>query len=896
MLPFLEPESEPTDFEHERDRELTWIAQSRMHRNAVTGQKAYDDSVGLALSGGGIRSATVSVGALQELAKLRVLHIFDYISSVSGGGYASAWLLAWARRPSTGILTVQECLSQKAKPVPELEHLRKMSNYLTPNLDLLAADRWTFVATLLLNLSVNSMSVGGLILSFLYIPLVGYALVKKISDRDLIGWTLIVCLGMMIVALFFEWLHLSANPAHPKTHEKIISQRESHYLGLAAHCFSGILVVFFLKTWIAHDGPDEVRRFLLVTVSRAGLSHAAHELKDYFVPIVISTTLLVIGVLYYSRGLMQLLRRIDRRFWPFRWLLVFLGSTISIGAALLLVVPATLRNIAGVGLGTTVDPPSQLVLYIFAPLAALLWWAVVLAGLLAVSISRNWADRAHEFVTWLLGRWLLTGIVVCTLSLFAMLSPMLIPIYGSQLLFVLVLAVLALIVGGVGARRSRSGEARRPFRHLIKGAGIILGALLVTCISYLNIQFFANESLKSSESYLIRLEANIDDRMGPYWATIVVLTFLGSAVIGSNRFSLNSFYRKQLIRCYINASDPDPESLKQKGGEERDMGLASFESPGPHAFPVYCASLNIMSATHLAWQQRKACSFVFTPLACGFTALNGLPAYAETKQFAFDGGIGLGRAIAISGAAISSNMGFHSSRTSSFLFTVLNLRLGWWLPNPARHTGIWAVTRNHVVMLAKELFGLTNELSDEIYVSDGGHFENTAIYELVQRRCRTIIAIDAGEDPRLTCHDLANAVLKCRIDFRVEVDFEKVFTPGVICAPRNIYALARVRYFEAGQGPDGVLLYIKACKPKKMPLDVVAYADRHDSFPHQPTDNQWFTESQFESYRALGEALMQQVFTDLAADPSPLARQILERLHSAASSGVKCDADKAASL
>ena len=54
--------------------------------------------VGLAFSGGGIRSGSVCLGFLQGLARLRLLRLFDYLSTVSGGGYAGAWFAAWVCR------------------------------------------------------------------------------------------------------------------------------------------------------------------------------------------------------------------------------------------------------------------------------------------------------------------------------------------------------------------------------------------------------------------------------------------------------------------------------------------------------------------------------------------------------------------------------------------------------------------------------------------------------------------------------------------------------------------------------------------------------------------------------------------------------------------------------
>ncbi|MGC3996692.1 MAG: hypothetical protein QM767_03835 [Anaeromyxobacter sp.] len=57
----------------------------------------------LCLSGGGIRSATFNLGLLQALARSGLLLRFDYLSTVSGGGYIGSWLQAWIQRTSCGV-------------------------------------------------------------------------------------------------------------------------------------------------------------------------------------------------------------------------------------------------------------------------------------------------------------------------------------------------------------------------------------------------------------------------------------------------------------------------------------------------------------------------------------------------------------------------------------------------------------------------------------------------------------------------------------------------------------------------------------------------------------------------------------------------------------------------
>ena len=118
--------------------------------------------VGLALSGGGIRSATFCLGFLQELQRLRLLRIFDYLSTVSGGGYIGSWLSSWIRRHVDGMDGVNRDMAAVSvdpldpEPGP-VGHLREYSNYLTPRLGLLSGDTWT-VAAIVMVLAVRTRS------------------------------------------------------------------------------------------------------------------------------------------------------------------------------------------------------------------------------------------------------------------------------------------------------------------------------------------------------------------------------------------------------------------------------------------------------------------------------------------------------------------------------------------------------------------------------------------------------------------------------------------------------------------------------------------------------------------------------------------------------------------
>jgi hypothetical protein len=175
--------------------------------------------------------------------------------------------------------------------------------------------------------------------------------------------------------------------------------------------------------------------------------------------------------------------------------------------------------------------------------------------------------------------------------------------------------------------------------------------------------------------------------------------------------------------------------------------------------------------------------------------------------------------------------------------------------------------KSSLVPLLQELLGSTNEESDFLYLSDGGHFENLGIYELVRRRCRYIIACDAGCDPDYRFEDLGNAIRKIRIDLGVDIriDVQSLIPDPQTKRSRSHCAVGTIDYRDQqGQEIRGYLLYLKASLTGDEPADVRQYQAEHGDFPHQSTADQWFSESQFESYRGLGLHALTKAVEDAA--------------------------------
>jgi hypothetical protein len=91
-------------------------------------------------------------------------------------------------------------------------------------------------------------------------------------------------------------------------------------------------------------------------------------------------------------------------------------------------------------------------------------------------------------------------------------------------------------------------------------------------------------------------------------------------------------------------------------------------------------------------------------------------------------------------------------------------------------------------------------------------------------------------------------------------------------------AIGRTRYsvVDGSAAPDGVIVYIKPACYGDEPRDIYEYFKRSDTFPHESTADQFFSESQFESYRMLGAHTMEKFSTDCRGDFRSFVREILK--------------------
>jgi hypothetical protein len=353
--------------------------------------------------------------------------------------------------------------------------------------------------------------------------------------------------------------------------------------------------------------------------------------------------------------------------------------------------------------------------------------------------------------------------------------------------------------------------------------------------------------------------------------------------VNVNRFSMHAIYRNRLARAFLGSAraqrDPDPFTGFD-AGDNPAFGEFQNASSKQRLFPVINMTLNVTVGKNAAWAERKAEAFWATPLTVGAAMLRHpaqrpdgsepLGAFVRTRNYAGkesrgdskgeDLGPRLGSLLTISGAAVSPNWGYHSSPLTAFLMTLFNVRLGAWLPNPAiatREDLRLAKPKNSVTALLCEMVGVTTDTSQAVYLSDGGHFENLGLYEMFRRRCQRIVVVDAGQDSDSAFFDLGNAIRKARIDLNVEVDMPDIRIASRKMLEEDKSASATALAIAVGSitypdGTKGQILYLKPSFLPPLPADVLAFGRSDPTFPHDSTAEQWFTESQFESYRTLG--------------------------------------------
>lgn len=813
----------------------------------------------LCFSGGGIRSASVCLGVLQALARFSIrdatkkglLQRTSFLSTVSGGGYIGSWLMAWATRHPEGYGGAIGELAQSSgngrtgvDPEPRtIRHLREFTSFLAPRLGGITVDTWTLVATVLRNLFLNNCMLLPVFAALLCLPILAGALMGCIAGK-LRGLPEPYWMGAFAIVLAFALILLAVVQKVSKIWKW---DRSARNLMLVSNLLICLVVAGLVVFWLTSPNHELNLRSLLMFA--------------WFIAIPLFVPAFYGGRLAAGTEPGKL-KRIGS-YWQFAVAVPLVALATSALLLLLVKYAGALEDklqyvpdFAANWKGQNLWPGNNSVYVLGLPLV----WAILLtaSSLFTGIVADNDTEENRE--------WWARMKAVHMLLMLGWFAAAAIAFYGP-ILVNWIFAAVTVVVGAVAASIAKSGKTpalpeKGPTSNLdLIGelCGLLFLFLLAITLSCLN-----------------RLAIGSFDN-GLRWLAYALLlsgfAFLCNFFFSVNTFSLHGMYRSRLIRAYLGASNESrtPDFFTNF---DRDDNLREKDLPQNGNAPLHIinATLNLVATTNTAWTQRKAESFTISPLHCGSLRAG----YVRTQYYAGDCGLTLGTAMAISGAAFNPNMGYHSSPLLTLIMTLFNVRLGYWLPNPRKEKGAGFFRRNSPRLalgpLLNEALGQTNDTGRYIQLSDGAHFENLALYEMVLRRCHRIVVVDAGADPKFQFEDLANAIRKIRIDLGIPIEFiAENHIPSGNNAQAFYCAFATIGYksVDAGENvDDGQLIYFKPAVRGSEAIDVQNYAATHKTFPHETTADQFFNEAQFESYRQLGMTMAEAVVAKTAANAS----------------------------
>jgi predicted acylesterase/phospholipase RssA len=735
------------------------VAAIRRRRKSAGLSEDCGPHVGLALSGGGIRSATFSLGVLQALARHRLLRRFDYLSTVSGGGYAGGFLGRLFTRSKEELA---QALPKAVQPPAE----------------------------------------------------------NTLSPADLVEKILAEPRSKPISFLRENGRYLSPTGAGDSLLAGAVALRNL----VSIHVVLGVL---FVSVFLLFEALGVFRG--------DGLLHAA---------LASALGAAVVSLLYWL-GQPFLLRGRD----PF---------------------PARRFN----------NELSRTTLF----------FLLVALGLLALSAIGWLASFVHRsFATGFSLRQVLNAAV------------------GAGGLLAAVRGFFRLLPAG-------GGRVRVP-------VGLLAGILALLLIVFLLVLWAVAAILVSEWS-----GAAISWAVG---IAFVLTLLLGRTLPFLNQSSLQALYAARLSRAYLGASNPERWTGSGQNVTEAIPGDGSsltayrpHEAGGPLHLLNVTLNETVAGKSQVEQRDRKGLALAVGP--CAVSAGKGShalrvtdedprmalrPLEASKSEYAiftapkdstlfYAESLPLETWIAVSGAAFTTGLGSRTSLALSFLCGLVNVRLGYWWDSgidPAVRAGRSVPALfGRLHLLLDRILPVQTHLLDEFlarfsgpnsrrwYLSDGGHFENTACYELIRRRLPLIVLCDDGADPEGRFDDLANLVRKARIDFRTEIAFlddadfaddpAGRFFGGLPTLrkdaetgfARRHAALARIRYPE---GAEGLLVVLKPTLTGDEPLDVLDYHALHPAFPQEPTSDQSFDEAQWESYRKLGELVGDRFAAALSGRP-----------------------------
>lgn len=709
---------------------------------------------GFCLSGGGVRAASVSLGALETLRPQ--LLSADYLVSVSGGGYtagAFAQALTGAQPPASG----------GAVPPPEIlrdartafiagsvseEHIRLRAAYL-------ANTPWELTKALLVLLRHMVLS-----LYVLFAP----AVILGIAA----GW-----FYKRIPVNFFEFANPPGSSPGFTSHRITVAVDPLPYVPIAA----GVIAVGVAVLWLMKQR--------VLTQARA-----------------------------------QLYRRVSDTLKVTMWLLAgFLTVTVALPLVVVLANWALLGHSWSkpVSVGGSIAGP---VLAYLATLASVAWKKrKIIAGVSATTNgTKDGTEPAKAQVPKsLTQRLLVLGTLVLVAAIWLIVFAAGVRTYGGHpaLWTALGLAVGVVILGGVVDETTLSLHSfyRKRIAHT-----------------------FATRTVRRGDGQVVAA--------GYDFGELTALSEYGAVASGVE-------FPKLTFAATANVNDAD-------------------RTPPGRTGLSYTLSADWVGGPDVGWMRTKDMQRLAPPKLTGDLTVQG--------------------AVAVSGAAFAAAMG-DGGRAYQVLLAITGARLGSWLPNPCYlHDALnraaaddWLVPRlprsRSMVYLLREVVNSHPHSDRLLHTTDGGHYDNLGLIELLRRRCRTIYCIDASGDSPPMAETLAEAIARAYTELGVRIDVgpdEFDLEPGtaetLTTAPglqnlqnrlsRSPILTARITYppqsglaTTDGGDVEGRLIVAKAALWSDLPYSLLAYATRHPEFPHDTTGDQFFDADQFSAYVQLGREL-----------------------------------------
>ena len=833
--------------------------------------------IGLALSGGGIRSATFGLGVLQALQELDYLRSIDYLSTVSGGGFIGAWLVA-------NVYRTRHWLGRLTSWDESIAHLRSYSSYLSPITGILSTDSWTMWAIYIRNTFLIQLTGLAWLLSLLLSALLAKDLfVQASSAKDLIltiSWPGITTIIMALIVT--GTLVVNFNDLRRESNFKKGWASGTVRWGAVFPSWVGSFFVAALIWGDATGGTSRAPVFATIDTYSCLFREAYKPWGFILLFVAAALFLSSLAILALPSWLKAVYALIFSALCTFAFYLQLCG--------IMLLFITWRPAVAQHNWHAFVLGPS-LILSAFTITVVLL---IGLTGSFSRDESREWWTRFGALLTVVAVLYL----VVSTAAVFGPLWILSLSNYPHPAVsWGAFGTAVSAVWGGLFAGRSSKtdGNAAKPKARALEVVARLGGFVFIvtTVLGASTLLYLILQQFYSAKYNVLNCPW---DLTSCYWRTLsgiglipvaaafaiaLFCAFVFSVFFDINVFGLSQFYANRLVRCYLGASrwgigqrtpqafiafdrNDDLELLKLKNGDFR----------GP--FPIINCSVNLGGSPDLSLHTRHSASFTLTPVRCGSDRRK--IGYAPTESGANDyaSRVTLGKAAAVSGAAVSPNMGYNTSPLVAFLLTMFNVRLGWWFANPGQKSWMSDRLGSTFYHLFQELIGTANENAAVVNVSDGGHFENLGIYELVRRRCRLIIAADAECDEFYAFGSLGNLVRICETDFGAKIDIDiSSIRPRENGLSHSHAAVGKILY---NNGTLGYLLYIKSSFTGNEDVGIAQYRSIHPSFPHETTADQFFSEDQFEAYRRLGHHAVRQSFCGTGVGEQPV--QAVERLAS----------------